>query len=133
MSRRHLIGRPEGRPSAWVRPGRTLTYVLQDDRAAEAGLQPVRSPVAPARRTFFRTLLEARMMPAALHVNPVQTFPRRNEQRLFIGPAPEPHVRRLLRRRDVGQLLPRRREDVDAWALARNGAIDVAVPVHADP
>src|SRR5439155_4182136 len=46
-SRRVLIGRPEGRP----RPGRVLKDAgapssFRTDSAAEAGLQPVRSPVA---------------------------------------------------------------------------------------
>src|ERR1041385_4571384 len=77
----------------------------------------------------------ARVVSRPLHANPIEALPRGDEQRLRVGPAPpaEPHVRGLLGRRDVGQLLSGRRENVDAGLAARNGAIDVAVPVHADP
>src|SRR2546426_578596 len=52
-SRRGLIGRPEGRP----RPERVLKDAgappsFRTNPAAEAGLQPVRSPVATPQRPF---------------------------------------------------------------------------------
>src|SRR5204863_43721 len=69
--------------------------------------------------------LRARMVPDALHANPIQTLPRRNEQRSLIRPLAKLHIRRGLRRRDKGQLLSRRRADMDPRSRpCRNGARD---------
>src|SRR2546430_12908135 len=59
-----LIGRPEGRPRrGCVLEGRVCTSVLQDDRAAEAGLQPVRSPVATIDGLFQRAARAGELRP----------------------------------------------------------------------
>src|SRR5207245_7774850 len=63
-----LIGRPEGPPRrGCVLEGRVCTSVLQDDRAAEAGLQPVRSPVATIRRTVSARCSSRRATPNRRH------------------------------------------------------------------
>src|SRR5881628_3046293 len=80
-------------------------------------------------------LLRACGVPGPFHPNPVQALPRGDEQGLGIGPPcpAELYVRRALGRRDVGQLLPGRRVDVNALALPLHRAINVTVLVHADP
>src|SRR5439155_18430502 len=128
--------RPHSRQGGARRPASDRTRTCNPpafETIALAMALPAHQRLEGASAAAAHQLLRARMVPAALHTNPKETLASRNEQRLLIRPTAELYVRRGLRRRDIGQLFSGGRKDMNPRSVARNGAVDVAVPVHADP